>query len=330
SVTAVQVAQCLLLAVSCVVVYDISLRTLDQKIARWAGTICAIFPMLIWYTPRLWTEIFLTFMVAVYVVTLVRFLERPTRFWAFLCGLTVGLTALSKGIALIFVIITPVVFAIKFRRQAVQWTLIFLLAAMAVLAPWMRRNWQMTGRFVPVHVNAGFNFLLGNGFARNWEDMPLSYVALRQKTLDDHADLVDATRSLSDGTVADPVAQDDIYLQVALNELKNDPAFMLKKIAVQSITFWYLAADSARSVFTGIIQIPFALLGFVGMIFAVQRRSRAMILLIPIVGIMGGSVAIFSFARLSTPVMPYVIGLAVYGGMDLFRKGWLFFGYETD
>ncbi|MCP4424411.1 MAG: hypothetical protein GY803_07975, partial [Chloroflexi bacterium] len=47
SVTAVQVAQCLLLAVSCVVVYDISLRTLDQKIARWAGTICAIFPMLI-------------------------------------------------------------------------------------------------------------------------------------------------------------------------------------------------------------------------------------------------------------------------------------------
>jgi len=314
---AVQAAQCLLAALTCVLLYAIFRRTLGEQTARWAGLACALYPMLIWYTSRMWTETFLTFILAGFTLTLVELLQRPTDWRALLCGAMAGVVALSKGIMLIFVLLTPLVLLLRFCRTAWRWLLLFALTAMVLIVPWTWRNWQLTGQFLPIHANGGYNFYLGNGFARHWYRAPLSYAGLKVHTLRDIQDLY---TSLGVDAPSDPLDVDRVLLQAALRELRACPALILQKLAVQSMTFWYLAADASKSILTGILQIPVVLAALVGLIRALHRRSWALVLLVPVAGVLGASVVVFAFARLSATIMPYLVGLAVYGLWPVRRR----------
>jgi 4-amino-4-deoxy-L-arabinose transferase-like glycosyltransferase len=319
--SAVQAAQCLLAALTCTLLYAIFRRTLGERTARWAGLACALFPMLIWYTPRMWTETFLTFILAGFTLTLVELLQRPTDWRALLCGAMAGVVALSKGITLIFVLLTPLVLLLRFSRAAWRWLVIFALTALVVIAPWTWRNWQLTGRFLPIHANGGYNFFLGNRFSHHWCRAPFSYAGLKAHAVQDMQDLY---ASLGMDYPADPLDVDRVLLQAALVDLRAHPLFILQRLAVQSLTFWYLAADAAKSILTGILQIPVVLASVSGIIHALRRRSWALVLLVPVAGIMGVSVIVFAFARLSTSIMPYLIGLAVYGLRPVRRQSHYF------
>jgi len=306
-VWAVQVAQCVLSALTCVLLYAIFRRTLGEEVARWAGLACALYPMLAWYTPRLWTETFLTFVLAGFTLALVALLQRPTAGRALLGGAMAGVLALSKGIGLVFAGLAPLVLLLCWRGKAWRWCLLFALAVAALVAPWTWRNWRLTGAFLPVHANGGYNFYLGNGFARHWPQAPLSYTALRAYTLQDIEALY---ASPGAEPPADPLAVDRVLMRAAWGELRAQPLLILRKLAIQSMTFWYLAADAPRSLLTGALQFPVALAALPGVVRAYRRRSWALALAVPVVGIMGASVVVFAFARLSAIIMPYLIGLA--------------------
>lgn len=305
-----QAAQCLLAALTCVLLYAIFRKTLKEPVARWAGLACALYPMLIWYTPRLWTETFLTLVLAGFALALVNLLRNPTAPRALLCGALAGVMVLSKGIALIFVPLTPLVLLLCFQGKAWRWMLLFILAGAALIAPWTWRNWTVTGEFLPIHANGGYNFYLGNGFARYWLQAPLSYVQLKDLTMQDAQDLYN---SLGITPPTDPLTQDRVLLHAALGDMREHPLLVPQKLAVQSLTFWYLAADAPKSILTGMLQFPVALVALLGVARALRRRSWALVLLVPVIGIMAVSVIVFAFARLSATIMPYLIGLAVYG-----------------
>jgi len=316
-VWAVQVAQCLLAAFTCVLLYAIFRRALGERAARWAGLACAVYPMTIWYTPRMWTETFLTFVLAAFTFALVAFLQRPAAWRALLCGAMAGVAALSKGIALIFVFLLPLVLWFRLRRKAGRFLMLVALAATVLIAPWTWRNWRLTGQFLPIHANGGYNFYLGNGFARHWRRAPLSYAGLKAHTVRDIQDLY---VSLGVDDLSDPLDVDRVLLQAALRDLRARPARILQKLAVQSLTFWYLAADASKSILTAILQFPVVLAALVGVIRALHRRSWALVLLVPVGGIIGASVVVFAFARLSATIMPYLVGLAVYGSWPMRRR----------
>lgn len=307
----VQVAQCILWALTVVVIFAVYHRTLseDEPLPFVAGLVCAVYPIGLWYTPRLWTETFLTFGVALYTLALVTLLQQPGARQAILCGFAAGFVALSKGIALVFFPLTILALVVVFRRAAWRWAALFSLAALVWLAPWSWRNWQATGGFIPVHIDGGYNFYLGNGFARHWHEAPFSYVELKKMTLQDldqlHPGLMAST--------SEPVQRDRQLLQIALSEWADRPIVLVRKLCIQSLTFWYLAGDFHKSALTGILQAPVVLLTLVGVVRGWRARSWALSLAIPVIGMMGVSVVVFAFARLSATVMPYCLGLAIYG-----------------
>lgn len=343
----IQAAQCLVAALTCVLLYVVFRQTLGEPMARWAGLACALYPMLVWYTPRLWTETLLTFVLAGFTLALVNLLRTPTTLRALLCGAMGGVVALSKGIALVFVPLTLLVLLLRStnmwgklptcptsqhgfvvegvpagqgiysREKAWRWVLLFTLAAAALIAPWTWRNWTLTGEFLPVHANGGYNFYLGNGFACHWLQAPFSYVDLKAMTMQDAQNLY---HSLGIPAPTDPLAQDRVLLRAALADMGEHPLLVPQKLAVQSLTFWYLAADTSKSVLTGALQFPVALAALSGGARALRRRSWALALLAPVIGIMAVSVAVFAFARLSATIMPYLIGLAVYGLWPAVRR----------
>lgn len=307
---AVQASQCLLASFTCTLLYAVFRRTLGEELARRAGLVCALYPMLIWYTPRLWTETFLTFVLAGHTLTMVDLLQRPMDRRALLCGVTAGTLALTKGIALIFAWLIPPVLLLRFQSKAWRWILLFFLAATALIVPWTWRNWRLTGALLPIHANSGFDFYLGNGFTRHWPQAPLSYAELKAHTVQDMQTLY---TGLPQGLPEDPISVDRFLLRAALNEMRINPSLIPQKLAVQSLTFWYLAADARKSILTGVLQLPVMLLALLGTLRALRRRSWASTLLIPVIGIAGVSVVVFAFARLSATIMPYLIGLASYG-----------------
>jgi hypothetical protein len=308
---AVQTAQCLLSALACVLLYMLFRRTLDRNegMARTAGLLCAIYPMTIWYTPRLWTETFLTFGIALYTLALFKLLQEPAWLPAILCGCCAGFIALSKGIALVFIPLTVLVLAVYLRRAGLRPILLFGAAALLWVVPWTARNAHLTGAFLPIHTDGGYNFYLGNGFVRHWRQAPFSYVGLKALTVSDMQALYDRLGYSPQGSLQ----QDQMLLRTALDEIAAAPTFLLRKLAVQSLTFWYLAGDTSKSLLTGALQIPVAILALPGILRAIRRRSWASLLLVPVIGIMGVSVLIFAFARLAVTILPYLIGLAVYG-----------------
>ncbi len=164
-VEAIQAAQCLLLALGCVVFYAIFRRTLgDERTARIAGLACTVYPMSIWYVPRMWTETFLTFVLSLFTLALINLLQKPTWKSATLCGLLSGVIALSKGVALVFFPLTILLVLLFFHRADLRWILLFIGAGMLLIGAWTWRNWEKTHRFLPVHIDLGYNFYLGNGF----------------------------------------------------------------------------------------------------------------------------------------------------------------------
>jgi hypothetical protein len=307
----VQIAQCLLWAVTVIVLFAIFRRTLrgDDRLPFVAGLVCAFYPMSLWYTPRLWTETFLTFGIAVYTLSLVALLQRPGALGAILCGSAAGFLALNKGIGLVFTPLTLLVLVIFFRRSAWRWVALFSLAALLWILPWSWRNWQAARALIPIHIDGGYNFYLGNGFTRHWHEAPFSYVELKALAMQD------LQQAYPDAAAAsiEPVQRDRWLLRIALNEVFGNPAFLLRKLFVQSLTFWYLAADFSKSALTGGLQLPVVLLAIAGVGRAWRTRSWAISLLIPVCGVMGVSVLVFAFARLSATILPYCLGLAVYG-----------------
>jgi 4-amino-4-deoxy-L-arabinose transferase-like glycosyltransferase len=310
-VEAVQAAQCLLLAFTCVTLYAIFRRTLgDERTARIAGIACSVYPMSIWYVPRLWTETFLTLVVALFTLTLVDLLQKPTWKSAALCGVLSGVVALSKGMALVFFPLTIVVLLIFFQNTSLRWILCFSVAALLLIGPWTWRNWEKTGYFLPVHTEAGYNFYLGNGFTRHWREAPFSYSELKAITISDmqKLDLMPVY-----GTPDEQVKRDNHLLRAGWQEIVADPMLLLRKILIQGLIFWYLAADFSKSIMSGALQLPVVLLAITGMARALRKHSWALVLLVPVGGIMGVSVLVLAFARLSATIMPYLIGLAIYG-----------------
>jgi 4-amino-4-deoxy-L-arabinose transferase-like glycosyltransferase len=308
-VKTVQFAQCLVFALTCLVLYAIFQRTLSPQKAKYAGLLCAMYPMSIWYVPRLWTEILLALMIALATLALIRLLQKPTSFNTLICGLTVGLAALSKGIALVFVPLFILVLLIRFRTKGILSALLFTAGASAFILPWTWRNWQQTGRFLPTHTGGGYNFYLGNGFVKHWFESPLSYQELKRFAELDMQAWYDRIGFAPE----DPLTVDSVLMQAALAELQAKPYLIFQKMLIQSITFWYLAATASKSLFTGILQLPILLLAVPGMLRSLRFRSWALCLFIPVMGIWSTAALIFSFGRLSATIMPYIIGLLVYG-----------------
>jgi len=308
-VAVIQIFQCILSAFTCLILAHVFQLIITGRDAFWASFVWTLYPLSIWYIPRLWTETWLTSMVSLYTYSLVYFLQKPGLWRAVFCGVLVSLVSMSKGIGLIFAVITPFIFLWKFRARSLRYLIPFFSALGLIVGPWTIRNWQKTGHIIPIHVNAGYNFLLGNGFVRNWSKAPLSYIQLKKMTLNDHESQFKPDDSIND----DPFLKDQLMIAIALDEIIQRPSLILKKIVTQGFTFWYLAANKCKSILTGFLQIPIVLFSVIGMIKAFKAREKILILIVPIFGIMGGSVVIFAFGRLSAPIMPYVIFFAVYG-----------------
>lgn len=148
-------------------------RRWHSPAAGWiAGVLTAVYSTFVYYTGRMLTEtFFLLFLVAaLYAYELAlgnRTEESRPRWWGFAAaGVLIGLATLTRPVTQLLPALLALDLLVKWgwRRwqQALLATVTVGVAMVAVMAPWMIRNYRVMGAIVPVTVTGGLNFYLGH------------------------------------------------------------------------------------------------------------------------------------------------------------------------
>jgi 4-amino-4-deoxy-L-arabinose transferase-like glycosyltransferase len=165
-------------ALTCIPVYLLAKQAFDPRVAKWAGWGWAFSPYGVYYgadwawsTPLVTLELACLFLFAWRLENSSR-----TRDWI-LFGLFGGITALTEPVVLSVVPLLGLWTIYRLYRRGQPWTAPLLaaaLAALAILTPWIVRNYETFHKFIPVRSGYGLELYIGNnGYSERWVNSAL-------------------------------------------------------------------------------------------------------------------------------------------------------------
>ena len=301
----IQAAQALLHGATALLVYGLLLHRAGRRAAIVGQLLTALHPMLVWYSARVWTETFFTFLVTAALVLHGKVLARPGGFAAAAAGAVAGLASLTKGIFLPWGLLAGGLLLAQKGRGALRPALFLAFVPLLVLLPWTIRNAAVTGAFVPVHTLLGANMINGDVvrdslFVHPGSSSTLYAVAQARR---------DALLKGTGWTMSDP-AGDRHLLDASLRGNLSRPELFLRKLLLNAATFWYLAESPEKSLFLALIQAPLVAVVVVAF-FRLRGQTPAMPLLL-LVGLFWVLHALVNgWARYSAPILPACLALAM-------------------
>jgi 4-amino-4-deoxy-L-arabinose transferase-like glycosyltransferase len=160
----IRLFQCLVGALTVLIIYDIGRRAFSERIGLFASAIYSLWPTAIFYSAQLLSETLATFWFLAYVAASLGFAEKPAPHRAGLAGLLLGLAMLTKGGFAIMIPFTVAWAIWQFwgKRQSLLLALAIPLISLLTLTPWIVRNYQVFSHFIPLATEGGDTLLGGN------------------------------------------------------------------------------------------------------------------------------------------------------------------------
>jgi 4-amino-4-deoxy-L-arabinose transferase-like glycosyltransferase len=257
-----------------------------RRIALGAGLLVAIYPGFLTLAHLLLSEgLFILFVLLAFDFIARALAERAKRRWAWFGAAAVawGLATLTRGLTLYFLPLLAlwlgwVLWRADGRRSvwrnAIAPAFVFILIALAVIAPYTARNYARFHQFVLLETKGGVNLWLGNSpytpyeFIRNvWK------VGVREPMLQD--------------LPTDEVARDRAAMALALQYMRAEPLAVLARVPAKFADFWGMERNlvdvaeatragggwnsifkSAADVYGALAYMFVALCGLAGFIYA--------------------------------------------------------------
>jgi 4-amino-4-deoxy-L-arabinose transferase-like glycosyltransferase len=160
-------------ALTCVPVFLIAKRAFGDRVAKWAGWGWAFSPYGVYYgADWAWSTCLVTLELAWLFLFAWR-LEKSSRARDWLAfGALSGFAALTEPVVLSVLPLLGLWTIFCIYRQKRPWRAPLLAAALggiAVLSPWIVRNYELFHRFIPVRSGFGLELYIGNnGFTEHW------------------------------------------------------------------------------------------------------------------------------------------------------------------
>jgi 4-amino-4-deoxy-L-arabinose transferase-like glycosyltransferase len=266
-------------------------------------------------------EALFAFLTAAALAALIRCLKGGSGRWALLCGVLLGLAALTKPAILPFVPFAAL-FAAFTPAGRRWWSGTAVLVGFAVcLVPWVVRNRIATGRLIPVSTAGPTNLYLGNS--------PQYYVAgdinLRHWT--DTTGFQNQSRA----------RQEQALTRLALERMRRYPAtavaLFVRKLAIMWLGGFGGPPHARGPVrgpsILGLALEPQTLLFIPAFVLSVcgwrrlssEGRRRALLVVVLLVCVSFSYAATFSTMRYSVPLNPYMLGFAAAAFVRPRREG---------
>ncbi|HXF99573.1 MAG TPA: glycosyltransferase family 39 protein [Bacteroidota bacterium] len=303
----VQIAQALLHAATTIVVYLLGVRLYSRTIAMRAQLLCAVHPILLWYTGRIWIETTHAFLLALTALVVVDVYTRPGVLKAIKAGVFVGLTSLTKSVILLFPLLLMLLMWRKHRTSGLMYGATVLVTCVAMVVPWTLRNYSVSGAFVPVHTSLGFNLIQGDVIGEQWPGRwccNLDFWHVGQARVDS----VLQSRGI---TSFRGVEGERLLVRETLHRYAEYPGFLPRRIVANFFLFWSLSESPLKSLVFGLLQWTLLLAGLV----AYLRYGRHNANLLPVVAMTAYYIAVHAsivgWARYSMAIIPLLLLLAV-------------------
>lgn len=302
-----------------------------------AGLLLAVYPTAIYFDCSIQKSVLDLFFICALLALLGKILERSRRRWWMATGLVVGLLALTRENALIFLPILLIWLFVNWRgellKTRLQWAGLVLLGAAAILLPVGYRNLVAGGEFHLTTSQFGSNFYIGNSRAATG-----TYVPLQQGRGNAMFEREDATKLAEQGKgrKLTPSEVSSYWTAKALDEIRADVSRWVRLLFRKWLMVWNISevGDSDDQYTHGDwspllgtlnpllhfgILTPLAILG----ICLTWNRRKDLWLLYALIFVYAVSVALFYvFSRYRFPLVPLLILFAAAGVIflrDAFR-----------
>lgn len=167
SLMAVRLVQVVLSTLIVWLTYLIGREITSKNIVLLGVFVSAVYPVWLIYTVVFMTETLYTVLLLVFTWCLIRSLKVYTAKFAVLTGVTFGLALLTREILFVFPLLLPVAFwwsRISWQH-AWRYLLLFAIATLLVLSPWLARNYHTFGQvFYTERTEAARYQLTGSGY----------------------------------------------------------------------------------------------------------------------------------------------------------------------
>ena len=292
SFTAVRIAQAVIGAATCAVVYLIGRRAFNAATGLIAAFLMAVYPWFIYYNRLLITETLFIFLLSLAVLAMLWAGERPVLRNLALAGVLLALVNLTHATALLL----PPLFAVWLivalgLRQGARSAAVFLAAFVLALVPWTARNFIHYDQLIAVAAHGGTALYVAN----NPNAIPDQYHYSKLR------DYVPADYEEVEGK---PFLENDRILRdKAIRYIRDNPRTFVSNAWQRLQMFWrdvparpvfntpFLRSQTYLENIDGIVLWTFA----VGAIAALSRwRSATLLLLVPLQ---------FSLTHMFFPVM---------------------------
>lgn len=293
---------------STVLVHRLGARVLPIRFSLLAALLVGLHPLLLWYALRIWSEPLQAFLLLWVVDSVVRLDSRNSCRTAIELGLACALAVLTKSVVLFLPFLLILVRTSIGFRVSLRHALVILVVFLSCVGVWMARSYYERGTVTFIHTGLGFNLIQGNQIARSFPLLPVSSTT---NWAEGRAH-VESLLTGRGGNGFEPA--NDIYLmRIAVRERVDSPAFGIGGIAVNALTFWYLAETPIKSVVAGCLQLPLFFLTILHArrLWASQLVNRVALIALFYMWVVHALVV--GWVRYSAPVIPLLVLVAISG-----------------
>jgi tetratricopeptide (TPR) repeat protein len=326
---AVRLVQIILGASSCVLLARAGRGFFNQtQTGILAGVLLAVYPTAIFFDCSIQKSVLDLFFVCALLAVLGKLLERSQNQWWLATGLVLGLLALTRENALIFLPIVLTWLFVAWRGELwtrrLQWAGLVLIGLAAVLLPVGGRNLLVGGEFHLTTAQLGPNFYMGNSRVATGFYQPLRVGRGNAMFERDDATILAEQAA---GRKLKPSEVSNYWTAKTLDEIRPDVFRWLRLIGRKWLLVWNISevGDSDDQYTYGdwspLLQALNPLLHFgilcplaaLGICLTWNRRERVWLLYAMIL-VYAGSVALFYvFSRYRFPLVPMLILFAAAG-----------------
>ncbi|MBN2365759.1 MAG: phospholipid carrier-dependent glycosyltransferase [Calditrichaeota bacterium] len=144
-------------------IYLLANEIFDHKTGLWAAFLAAIYPHLIFYSSRIYTELPFTLFSVFATVCFARYFSSQSLRFLGLTAVSLALAILARPVGFVLVGFMLLILLWKQRTQhRLKDATVLSVMVILLLSPWFIRNYQVFDRFVPVTTQGGVVLWVGN------------------------------------------------------------------------------------------------------------------------------------------------------------------------
>jgi 4-amino-4-deoxy-L-arabinose transferase-like glycosyltransferase len=314
------------------IVYRLGTRVTKSSLCGgFAGSLCLLEPSMIIADSRGGVETLFAFSIALFMLVVYRAIEEGSlRCWA-LSGVAFGFVLLVRSTPAFFPLLLMMWLMLRTRTmpeavQTFRGMLVFGLFAAIVMSPWIIRNFELTGRFVPT-MTCGGQAAFEGLYAVKHSDSGKEFFELIEDAGRRRIEIADAEKLRYRGnyflqfySALDEVNYDKSLWQLVLDDLRTSPPLLAKALVHNAVSFWIQGRTKASTMINALLVFPFLALAICGGFMARRDKLEIMPILLLIVSVYLPHLLVQGTARYHAPLVPLIAILAAIPISGLFAS----------